>query len=277
MRTPGEVLRIRQVTPAYWVAIFHNPPLNVIDGAMLTALSGLVDQIEADDQVKVVVFETGNADYYLAHFDLTGASAEVSRRLGPTGLPITQDILTRLSRSPVVSIAKIRGRARGLGSEFVLGLDLRFGSRENMLIGQPEVGSGLVPGTGGIDRLALLAGRGRALEIVLGSDDFDGPTAELYGIINRTVADPQLDRFTDAFARRIAAFDRGTLGAAKSLVNDLTLPSADHIRLSQQAFRQALELPETDLRVKRLFDRGLQQPGELEERFGALLPSLMED
>jgi len=96
----------------------------------------------------------------------------------------------RLTKSRVVSIAKIRGCVRGVSSEFVLACDMRFASRENTRLGQPEVGVGLHPGGGGTERLPHLVGRGRALEIVLGANDFDGDTAERYGYVNRHFQTP---------------------------------------------------------------------------------------
>ena len=101
----------------------------------------------------------------------------------------------------MVSIASIRGRARGAGSEFVLACDLRFASRENTLLGQFEVGIGVVPGGGPMARLARLVGRGRALEILLVADDLDGPRAEQYGYVNRVIADDQLDDEVDGSPR----------------------------------------------------------------------------
>jgi len=125
------------------------------------------------------------------------------------------DTFVRLTKSPVVSIAKIRGCVRGVSSEFVLACDMRFASRENTRLGQPEVGVGVHPGGGGTERLPPLVGRGRALEIVLGANDFDGDTAERYGYVNRALPDEELDGFVDALACRIASFDRRSIAAAK--------------------------------------------------------------
>ena len=121
--------------------------------------------------------------------------------VGASGLPILMDTFVRLTKSPVVSIAKIRGCVRGVSSEIVLACDMRFASHENTRLGQPEVGVGLHPGGGGAERLPHLVGRGRALEIVLGANDFDGDTAERYGYVNRALPDAELDGFVDALAR----------------------------------------------------------------------------
>src|SRR3989442_6953600 len=167
--------------------------------------------MDANPSLRVVVFESANPEFYLAHFDLTDTSGSLSliKTAGPSGLPTLIDTFVRLTKSPVVSIAKIRGRVRGVGSEFVLACDMRFASREKTVLAQVEVGSGVHPGGGGTERLPALVGRGRALEIIIGSDDFDGETAERYGYVNRALPDAELDGFVDKVARRIPTFERG--------------------------------------------------------------------
>src|SRR6185437_13357458 len=180
------------------------------------------------------------------------------------------------TRSPVVSIAKIRGCVRGVSSEFVLACDMRFASRENTLLGQPEVGVGVHPGGGGTERLPPLGGRGRALEIILGANDFDGEAAERYGYVNRALPDTELDGFVDVLARRIASFDRRPIAAAKSLINRVSLPSADRLLDGLTSFATALTWPEAQQRFEILLKRGLQQPGEMEDRYSELLGTLMD-
>ena len=200
-------LRVMEETPAYWRIIFDHPPFNVADGTMFQALQDLLARMNVDPSLRVVVFESANHDFYLSHFDLTGKLGNVMTAVGPSGLPVLADTFVRITRSPVVSIAKIRGCVRGASSEFVLACDMRFASRENTRLGQPEVGVGLHPGGGGTERLPHLVGRGRALEIILGANDFDGDTAERYGYVNRALPDTELDVFVDTLARRIASFD----------------------------------------------------------------------
>src|SRR5258708_19177317 len=146
---------------------------------------------------------------------MEGKVGNIMAAIGPTGLPILMDTFVRLTKSPVVSIAKIRGCVRGVSSEFVLACDMRFASRENTRLGQPEVGVGLHPGGGGAARLPHLVGRGRALAIVLGPNDFDGDAAERYGYVNRALPGAELDGFVDALARRIASFDPPAIAEAK--------------------------------------------------------------
>src|SRR6516162_6345493 len=178
-------VRVIEKTSAYWRVVFDYPPFNILDETIFGGLQDLLVRMDANQSLRVVVFESAIPDFYLAHFDLTGKTGNITTAVGPSGFPILMDTFVRLTKSPVVSIAKIRGRVRGLGSEFALACDMRFASRENTLLGQPEVGAGVIPGAGGTERLPLLAGRGRALEIILGADDFDADTAERYGWVNR--------------------------------------------------------------------------------------------
>src|SRR5262249_46795010 len=135
-------------SPRYCHVTFDHPPINTITATTVAELSGLAGLIEHDPDLNVVVFDSANRDFYLAHYDSRSAALGD----GPTGLPAWVDVLVRLARAPVVSIASIRGRARGAGSEFMLACDPRFASRENTLLGQWEVGVGVVPGGGPMAR-----------------------------------------------------------------------------------------------------------------------------
>ncbi len=269
-------LRVTEVTPAYWRITFDYPPFNVADGTMFEALQGLLARMDADSMLRVVVFESANRDFYLSHFDLTGKLGNVMTAVGPSGLPILEDTFVRLTKSPVVSVAKVRGCVRGACSEFVLACDMRFASRENTRLGQPEVGVGLHPGGGGTERLPHLVGRGRALEIILGANDFDGDSAERYGYVNRALPDAELDAFVDTLARRIASFDRRALSAAKVLVNNVSLPSADRLLDGLTSFQAALMWTETQRRIEALLKRGLQQDGDFERTWPEVLSTLLE-
>src|SRR6266702_4475443 len=263
-------VRVIEETPAYWRVLFDYPPFNIVDATIFEGLQDLLVRMHASEQLRVVVFESANPDFYLAHFDLTGKTGNITTAVGPSGLPILIDTFVRITKSPVVSIAKIRGCARGASSEFVLACDMRFAARENTRLGQPEVAVGLHPGGGGAERLPHLVGRGRAFEIVLGGNDFDGETAERYGYINRALADAELDGFVDAFARRVASFDRRAIAAAKNLINQVSLPPADRLLDALNSFQTALTWPETQQRFQALFKRGLNRPGDMENRFAEL-------
>src|SRR6476660_4413469 len=133
-------LRVIEETPGYWRVVFDNPPLNIMDADMFEGLQALLVRMDASPNLRVVVFESANPDFYLAHFELTGNTGNITTAVGPSGLPILTDTFVRLTRSPVASIAKIRGCVRGVSSEFVLACDMRVASRENTLLGQTEVG-----------------------------------------------------------------------------------------------------------------------------------------
>jgi enoyl-CoA hydratase/carnithine racemase len=274
-----EPLGIIEESPAYWRVVFNHPPINLVDAVMYEGLQKLLDKIDASPNLRVVVFESSNPDFFLAHFSVADPvrNTALGKIAGPSGLMLFIDTYLRLSTSPVVSIAKIRGRARAAGSEFALACDMRFASLENTVLAQIEVGVGLHPGGGGTQRLPLLVGRGRALEIILGADDFDGATAERYGYVNRALPDAKLDAFVDNLARRIASFDQCPIAAAKSLVNKVSLPPVEGLLDELNSFRIALTWPETLLRFKAAFARGLNKPGDFEMRFGELVATLTEN
>jgi enoyl-CoA hydratase/carnithine racemase len=269
-------LQVIEESPAYWRIVFDYPPFNIVDATLYQALQGLLARMDASPSLRVVVFESANPEFFLAHFDLTGKTGNITTAVGPSGLPILTDTFVRISRSSVASIAKIRGCVRGVSSEFVLACDMRFASRENTSLGQPEVGVGVHPGGGGTERLPPLVGRGRALEIVLGANDFDGDTAAQYGYVNRALPDDELDGFVDALARRISTFDGRAIAAAKRLINQVSLPSADNLLSALNSFQTALTWPETLQRVEALLKQGLQRDRNFERQWAAMLDSLLE-
>jgi enoyl-CoA hydratase/carnithine racemase len=189
-------------------------------------------------------------------------------------LGLWREFVLRLSSTPVVSIAKIRGRTRGIGNEFVLACDMRFASRQSALFGNPEVGVGLVPGGGAMEWLPRLVGRSRALEIVLSGDDFDADIAERYGWVNRTLDDDDLDSFVDALARRLASFDHETLAAAKAQVNRFGTPTATELKSSTDLFFPLLALPGAQARRAKIRNLGYGVPSDFELNFGKHLPQL---
>jgi len=269
-------LRIVGETPAYWRIVFDYPPFNIMDGPMFQSLQDLLARMDASQELRVVVFESAIPDFYLAHFDLTGNLGNVMTAVGLSGLPILLDTFVRLTTSPVVSIARIRGCVRGASSEFVLACDMRFASRENTRLGQPEVAVGLHPGGGGAERLPHLVGRGRALEIVLSGNDFGGDTAERYGYVNRALPDLELDSFVDALARRISSFDRRAITAAKNLINQVSLPSAGRFLDALNSFQIALTWDEAQQRVGALLTRGLQRDADFERNWLEVLGALRD-
>jgi enoyl-CoA hydratase/carnithine racemase len=256
-------LRIEQRSPEYWRVTIDNPPINLFDPDLVSAFRQLVDRLEDDDDVRVVVFDSSDPEYFVAHIDLLRVGE--SEAPGPTGLPAWPDITTRLERAPFVTVGSVRGRARGVGSELLLALDVRFASLERAIFCQPEVGFGFVPGGGGLERLPLVTGRSRAIEIILGCQDFDAATAERYGWINRAVPDAELDGFVDQFARRVASFDRQAIALAKQILNERgQVATATDLISTYDRFGGLLADPNTQERAARFLAAGLQQRSEFE-------------
>jgi enoyl-CoA hydratase/carnithine racemase len=262
-------IRLEERSPAYWRVTFDHPPLNIFGPDSIPQLNQIVEELESNEQVKVVVFDSAVEGFFLTHYDFL-AKLEDTTRLppGPTGLQPLPDMLVRLSRVPVVSIASIRGRATGVGSELALASDMRFASREKAVLSQWEVGAGLVPGGGPMARLPRLIGRGRALEMLLGADDIPGDLAELYGYVNRALPDAELDGFVDALALRIATFDKQAIAETKRLVNIASLPSDAEIAPEWNAFIASVDRPASQFRIEALMQRGFHQPGDVENRLG---------
>src|SRR5216117_1959821 len=194
-------VRLNRVTDSYFRVVLDNPPLNLMGPEFVWQIREIVATLENDDRVKVVVFESAVDGVFLNHSDfLANIEDLISIPQGPTGLEAWPDVLVRLTRAPFVSIALIRGRATGNGSELALACDMSFASRENALFSHFEVGVGLVPGGGPMARLPRQMGRQRALEVLLSSNDIGADLAEAYGYVNRSLPDGELDGFVDTLA-----------------------------------------------------------------------------
>ena len=264
-------IQLRRSSPAHWRVTFDNPPLNVMGPQFVQEFREIMTAIEADEHVKVVVFDSAVEGFFLNHSDFFANFDDLKRiPQGPTGLEAWPDILVRLTRAPVVSIASIRGRATGNGSEIALACDMTFVSREKAVLSQWEVGVGMVAGGGPMARLPLLIGRGRALEVLLSSDDIGGELAAAYGYVNRALPDAELDGFVEALATRIAAFDRWAIANTKRLVN-ASLPPDVEMAAGWDACMASIARPATQARLKALFELGFHKPGDAEERLGAYL------
>jgi enoyl-CoA hydratase/carnithine racemase len=259
---------IDRTYPGRWTVTFSNPPINMFLPTTIDELGALMTDLEADPTVRAVVFQSANPDFFIAHLDVAKA---VER---PEVLGLWRDFVLRLSSAPLVSIAKIRGRTRGIGNEFVLACDMRFASRQSAVFGQPEIGVGLVPGGGALEWLPRLVGRSRALEIVLSADDFDAEVADHYGWVNRTLDDADLDTFVDTLVRRLASFDRDTLALAKAQLNRHGMPTAAELRSSNDMIFETLALPGAQARRAKIRDIGYGIPSDFELNFGRYLPAL---
>jgi enoyl-CoA hydratase/carnithine racemase len=253
--------------PGRCTITFSNPPINMFLPTTIVELGALMTDLESDPSVKVVVFQSGNPEFFIAHLDVSKAAEQ------PGILRLWRDFVVRLSSAPVVSIAKIRGRTRGIGNEFALACDMRFASRQNALFGNPEVGVGLIPGGGALEWLPRLVGRSRALEIVLSGDDFDADIAERYGWVNRTLDDDRLDSFVDTLAGRLASFDREVLAAAKAQINRFGMPTATELQSSNDMIFSILAWPSAQARRAKVRDIGYGIRSDFELNFGRYLPA----
>jgi enoyl-CoA hydratase/carnithine racemase len=269
-------LAINKRSPALWTVTFANPPIKLIDAAMVGQLQQLLTAAETDDRLAVILFDSADPEFFLAHWDIAADPALVDALPpGPTGMHPWLDVLVRLSRLPQVTIAALRGRARGAGSEFALAADIRFASRERAVLAQFELGPGAVSGGGPASWLPRLVGRGRALEILMSADDYDADLAERYGYVNRSIPDAQFAGFVDRFAERIARFDVLAIREIKAFVNAVSLPATDEFPPQMNAFWASVARPATQDRTRQLFRLGLQQPGEAERHLGRYLERLV--
>ncbi|MFF4429755.1 enoyl-CoA hydratase/isomerase family protein [Streptomyces sp. NPDC001513] len=263
-------IRTRLEEGVLW-ATLDAGPLNLLGVDLVRDLVSLVDTLDDDPgDVRVLVIDSASPDYFSAHVDLTAVpqyTAEAAKAGGPGDASLGM-FLHRLSRVPVITIAKVRGRARGGGNELALACDMTFASRENAVFGQFECGTGALPGAGGIQHLTRRLGRARAIEAVAGAADFTADLAERYGWINRALPDAELDGFVEHLAGRIAGFPPQGVRAAKRSINDLTLAEPAHIRSDAATFQALITLPETRERLEHLTHRGLQRAGETERDLG---------
>jgi enoyl-CoA hydratase/carnithine racemase len=267
--TAAGQVRLERVTPSHCRVILDNPPLNLMAPGFVVELRDILTELEGDDRVTVVVFESAVDGYFLNHSDFLADAEELtSLPQGPTGLEAWPDVLVRLARARFVSIALIRGRATGNGSELALACDMSFVSRERTILSQWEVGAGLVPGGGPMARLPRVMGRGRALEVLLSADDFSGADAERLGWVTRALPDGELDAYVEALATRISGFDRWAIANTKRLVNDASLPPDVEIGAGWDAFLASFRRPAGQRKIAALLEQGLQDPGDVEERLG---------
>jgi enoyl-CoA hydratase/carnithine racemase len=269
MATGRKQIHLTRRSPNYWRVTIDHPPLNVFGPDTIPQLNEVITALETDEDVKVVVFDSAVEGFFLTHYDfLAKLEDTASLPPGPTGLQPLPDMLVRLSRAPVVSIASIRGRATGVGSELALACDMRFASREKAILSHFEVGAGIVPGGGPMARLPRLMGRGRALEVLLGADDIPGDLAERYGYVNRSFPDSDLDAFVESLANRIASFDKRAIAETKRFADVASLPPDFEIAPEWDVCFASIMRPAAQERIKKLMERGFHKPGDVENRLG---------
>jgi enoyl-CoA hydratase/carnithine racemase len=258
-----ETLNVRR-EGAVLFADIAAPPMNLLATELVRDLVSLIQQAEADTTLQVLVFGSADPDYFIAHVDVTRISeyrAEAAKLTGEASLGL---LFRYVSHSRLVTIAKIEGRVRGAGSEFVLACDMRLAARESAIFGQPEQAFGLIPGAGGIQHLTRLMGRARALEVMLTADDYDAGLAERYGWINRAMPAAALGEFVRSLAHRIAGCPARGRAILKDRVDALALASADDFRRELDVFLECARDPETQRRTGAAMTRGFQtREGEM--------------
>jgi len=268
-------VRVNPVSPTYWRVVMNNPPLNLMGPEFILQFREIMAAIESDAQLKVVVFESAVDGFFLNHSDFNVKLEDLTGiPQGPTGLESWPDILVRLQRVPVVSIALIRGRATGNGSELTLACDMSFASREKTRLSQWEVGVGMVAGGGPMARLPRLIGRNRAMEVLMGSDDVGGDLAQAYGYVNRSLPDAELDAFVEALATRIASFDKWAISNTKRLVNAASLTPEVEMAAGWESCIASVTRPTTQARLRAFRELGFHKPGDAEDRLGFYLGRL---
>src|SRR5215831_9634008 len=200
-----ETLKVSREGAVLFVEIAA-PPMNLLGPELVRDLVAFLQQAEADDAVRVLVFKSADPDYFISHVDVTQIKEYRQEAAKLTGVPSIALLFRYLSASRLVTIAQIEGRVRAAGSEFVLACDMRFAARESAIFSQIEPAFGQLPGGGAAQHLVRLMGRGRALEVLLSADDYDAELAERYGWINRALNANELSIFVKSLAHRIARF-----------------------------------------------------------------------
>jgi enoyl-CoA hydratase/carnithine racemase len=241
-------------------ATISAPPINIMNAQMFDDLFQFTEAVETDKQVKVVVMQSADPDFFIAHYDLnTLLSVDVSQKPQLKSAPHPYHIMCdRMRTMPKATIAKICGRVGGGGSEFVSAFDMRYGVIDKTQVCQMEVGLGILPGGTGTQRLPRLVGRSRALEIILGSASIDAQTLYDWGYLNRIFAADKIDSFVDNFAKRIASFPAQAIGLAKQAVNNWELPLQDALLRETYLFDQAMATDAAQARMRLALELGAQ-------------------
>ena len=234
------------------------PPMNLLGPELVRDLVSIIETVEADDGVRVLVFSSGDPDYFISHVDLTRIAEYRAEAAKLTGVPSIALLFRHLSASHVITIAQIEGRVRAAGSEFVLACDMRFAARESAVFCQFEPAFGQLPGGGATQYLVRLMGRGRALEVMLSAEDYDADLAERYGWINRALPAEQLGDFVRSLAHRIAGFPAAGHAAVKDRVNAISLAPTEDFRRDSDLFGEGVQATEAQRRIEAAMRRGMQ-------------------
>jgi enoyl-CoA hydratase/carnithine racemase len=254
-----KLLKIRIDHGVAFVTI-DNPPINMLSLKLIAELSSFARKVEKDDDVRVIVFDSADPDFFIAHFDvdslLTTPDEEPTKSTQLEGM---HPMLEAFRTMPKVSIAKIEGICRGGGSEFVLALDMRFGVIGKTILAQPEVAVGIIPGGGGTQRIPRLMGQARAMEVILSGMNIPAELAEKYGYLNLAFPSDEITDYVETLAYTIASHPAETLALAKkSIQNAAELPIVDGLIEEYFLFQQSTALPVAKARMKEFMDMGGQ-------------------
>ncbi|GAA3834224.1 enoyl-CoA hydratase/isomerase family protein [Streptomyces chiangmaiensis] len=258
-----------------WATI-DNPPINLIDERFLADLIALLDETEADDSARVVVFRSADPDFFIPHVDvqrIAQYTATAATSGGPDDISLGA-LYRRLSEARPVTIAALESRARGAGAEFLYACDMRFASLERAVIGQPEVGVGTFPGAGAVQQLVRLAGRGQAMQMILGAEDLDASEAERIGVVNKALPDDELIPYVERLAKRIARFPEAAVRLAKRRINAVGLPAKEDVHVDAGFFQILARDESASARLGALIQRGMQERSRTELEFGTAIGEL---
>jgi enoyl-CoA hydratase/carnithine racemase len=257
MTSSFETLAVRRKGGVLFAEI-SAPPMNLLGPELVRDLVSLIQRAEADDAVQVIVFTSGDPDYFISHVDLnriTEYRHEAAKLTGEASIGL---LFRYLSASRLVTIAQVEGRVRAAGSEFVLACDMRFAARESAIFGQFEPAFGQLPGGGAAQHLTRLMGRARALEVMLSADDYNADLAEQYGWINRALPADALGDFVSSLARRVAKFPAAGHAVVKDRVNAIALAPVQDFRRDSDLFGEGVRAPEAQRRIAAAMVQGLQ-------------------
>ena len=249
-----------------------NPPINLFDLPLMEEMIKLGVDLKADDEVRVIVFESANPEFFIAHVDVNLIQQlPISNLQKPSSPSFFHEMLETFRTMPKVTIGKIEGRARGGGSELLLALDMRFAAIGKAVLSQPELASGIIPGGGGSTRLPRLIGRGRALEVIMSCEDYGAELAERYGYINRALPPEELSPFVDRLAQRIASFPADAIALAKTAVDaGEGMPMRDALLEEEHCMNQALATQTARDGMQAFLDAG-GQTREVELELGEVI------
>jgi len=267
-------LHVRVDRGVAFVTIDH-PPTNLLDLALMRELDDIGREVEADDAVRVVLFDSADPEFFIAHADVSLIERLPTNAPRPTTLGFFHVMVERFRTMPKATIGKIEGRARGGGSEFLLSLDLRFGALGRAVLAQPEVALGIIPGGSGTQRLPRLIGRARALEVILGCDDVSAELAERWGYLNRALPPAELGPFVERLALRIASFPAEAIALAKTAVDAAALPTEPGLLEEADCFNRSLGTAAARARMARFLELG-GQTRAVEMDLGRLVGRLAE-